>query len=216
MKGKLTKAMMVAMMLVTVLGLATSVMTVSTTTVSAAVDQWSRMDLPTTQNYQMLPASDIWDLTAAADGTLFALVEDTTTDGNISHRDVADGGAMKWDGLRWAVHPSYSDIAVFKSTDGGYNWALTYHVPATETGAPVAIVPQPGYSDTDSANDTVFLAMGSRWVINRSTNCSCQCLRRTRNRQYLPVRERRRPLHPRHPALPGRYHHHRRWHDNIP
>ena len=99
MKGKLTKVMMVAMMLVTVFGLATAAVTVSTTTVAAATDKWSRMDLPTTLNYQMLPDSNIWDLTAAADGTLFALVEDTT--GPVV---VAAGVAANWDGLRWAVY----------------------------------------------------------------------------------------------------------------
>ena len=161
--------MMVAMMLVTVFGLAAALTTVSsTTTVAAATDKWSRMDLPTTLHFQMLPDSDIWDLTAADDGTLFALVEDTTG-GNVSTDvDIADGVvAMKWDGLRWAVHPAYSDVAVFKSTDGGYTWQLTWHIPATETGCPLAIVPQPNYVNTDSANDVIFLATGSRYVVIR-------------------------------------------------
>jgi len=162
MKGKLTKVMMVAMMLVTVFGLATAAVTVSTTTVAAATDKWSRMDLPTTLNYQMLPDSDIWDLTGADDGTLFALVEDTT--GAV---DVA-AGAMTWDGLRWAVYPAYSDISVFKSTDGGYTWSLMWHVPSSETGAPIAVVPQPGYVDGDSAKDVVFVAMGSRYISGAS------------------------------------------------
>jgi hypothetical protein len=159
MKGKITKLMMVAMMLVTVFGMVASLATVaSTATVAAATDKWSRMDLPTTLNYQMLPDSEIWDLTGAADGTLFALVEDTTgtTDVGI--------GAMVWDGERWAVYPAYSDIAVFKSTDGGCSWSLMWHVPASETGAPIAIVPQPGYVDSDSTKDTVFVAMGSRFI----------------------------------------------------
>jgi len=160
MKGKLMKLMMVAMMLVTVFGLAASLATVSSTaTVAAATDKWSRMDLPTTLNYQMLPDSNIWDLTGADDGTLFALVEDTT--GAV---DIGAGVAITWDGLRWAVYPSYSDIAVFKSTDGGYTWSLMWHVFSSETGAPVAIVPQPGYVNGDSAKDTVFLAMGSRYI----------------------------------------------------
>jgi len=159
MKGKLTKVMMVAMMLVTVFGLATAAVAVSTTTVAAATDKWSRMDLPTTLNYQMLPDSDIWDLTASDDGTLFALVEDTT--GTV---DICSGGAVNWDGARWAVYPAYSDIAVFKSTDGGYTWSLMWHVPSSETGAPVAIVPQPGYVDGDGAKDVVFVAMGSRYI----------------------------------------------------
>ena len=165
MQGKLIKLMMVAMMLVTTLGFTTTIMTVSTTTVSAAIDSWSRMDLPSTSNYQMLPDSDIWDLTAGDDGTLFALVEDTTTKtGDAAHKDVIDHGAMRWDGLRWAVYPAYSDIAVFKSTDGGYTWSLMWHVPSSETGAPIAVLPQPGYNDGVGSKDTVFLAMGTRYV----------------------------------------------------
>ena len=169
MKGKLTKLMMVAMMLVTVLGLTATALTVSTTTVAAATDKWSRMDLPTTLNYQMFPDSAIWDLTAAADGTLFALVEDTTSNGS-GHLDVADGGKMKWDGLRWAVYPAYSDIAVFKSTDGGYDWSLMWHVPSSETGAPIAVVPQPGYVDATSGKDAVFLAMGTRYLTSNNSS----------------------------------------------
>ena len=157
--------MMMAMTLVTVLGLATTILTVSTTTISAYIDNWSRMDLPTTSNYQMLPDSDIWDLTAGDDGTLFALVEDTTTKtGDAAHKDVMMGGAMRWDGLRWAVYPAYSDISVFKSTDGGYNWSLMWHVPSSETGAPIAVVPQPGYNNSIGSKDAVFLAMGSRYI----------------------------------------------------
>jgi hypothetical protein len=161
MKGKLTKLMMVAMMLVTMLGLTATALTVSTTTVAAATDKWSRMDLPTTLNYQMFPDSDIWDLTAADDGTLFALVEDTT-----GAKDVTAGGNMSWDGKYWAVYPTYSDIAVFKSTDGGYNWELMWHLPNSETGAPLCIVPQPGYVNGDSTKDVVFLATGTRLVYN--------------------------------------------------
>ena len=82
MKGLLIKSIMVAMIPVTVLGLATSLLTASTAAVSAAVDSWSRMDLPTTLNYQMLPDSEIWDLTGADDGTLFALVEGRVADDN--------------------------------------------------------------------------------------------------------------------------------------
>jgi hypothetical protein len=158
--------MMVAMMLVTVFGLATAAVTVSTTTVAAATDKWSRMDLPTTLNYQMLPDSDIWDLTAGDDGTLFALVEDTTGAYDVCYAGDSGGlnGNMVWDGARWAVYPAYSDIAVFKSTDGGYTWSLMWHVPSSETGAPLAIVPQPGYVDGDGAKDVVFLAMGSRYI----------------------------------------------------
>jgi hypothetical protein len=160
---------MVAMILVTVAGLTATVLTASTTTVSAAIDSWSRMDLPTTSDYQMLPDSNIWDLTAGDDGTLFALVEDTTTKliGGVpeaAHKDVMDGGAMRWDGLRWAVYPAHSDIAMFKSTDGGYTWSLMWHVPSSETGAPIAVIPQPGYSDNSGASDTVFVAMGSRYI----------------------------------------------------
>lgn len=172
MKGKLTKVMMVAMMLATVLGLAASLVTSvsTTTTVSAATDKWSRMDLPTTLNYQMLPDSVIWDLTAGDDGTLFALVEDTTTDlGNTSNVGIMKGGRFgslnwTWDGLRWAVYPAYSDVAVFKSTTGGCSWTLCWHVPSSETGAPVAIVPQPGYTDSDTSKDTIFVAMGTRYL----------------------------------------------------
>ena len=100
-----------------------------------------------------------WNSITANDGTRFALVEDIT--GSV---DIANGGAMVWDGLKWAPNPAYSDVAVFKSTDGGNTWTLTWHVPASETGAPVAIVPQPCYVDSDSANDAVFVAMGTRYI----------------------------------------------------
>ena len=171
--------MMVAMMLVTMLGLTTTALTVSTTAVSAATDKWSRMDLPTTLNYQMFPDSMIWDLTAADDGTLFALVEDTTgADGgcivggayDANYSVGHDTTTWQWDGKRWAVYPAYSDIAVFKSTDGGYSWSLMWHVPSSETGAPIAIVPQPGYADGDSANDAVFFAMGTRYISGNNSS----------------------------------------------
>jgi len=58
----------------------------------------------------------------------------------------------------------WSNFAVFKSTDGGYTWSLIWHIPVLEptvvgaAGVPVEIVPQPGYNDTDTANQVVFLA----------------------------------------------------------
>jgi len=163
MKGKLTKLVMVAMVLVMAMSLATTALTVSTTTVSAATDKWSRMDLPSTHDYQMFPDSTIWDLTGADDGTLFALVEDTT-----GLNDIADVAgpfpALEWDGLRWAIYPAYSDVALFKSTDGGCSWTLCWHVPSSETGAPIAVIPQPGYTDGDSSNNAIFIATGARYV----------------------------------------------------
>jgi len=165
MKELATKLIMMAMILAILASLLLPVLIASPAAVSADSDSWSRMDLPTTSNYQMLPDSDIWDLTAAEDGTLFALVEDTTAEINdSSHRDVISGGAMRWDGLRWAVYPSYSDIAVFKSTDGGYTWSLSWHVPSSETGAPIAVIPQPGYNNSLSSKDAVFVATGTRFI----------------------------------------------------
>jgi hypothetical protein len=161
MKGKLTKLMMVAMVLVMAMSLATTALTVSTTTVSAATDKWSRMDLPTTLNYQMFPDSAIWDLAGADDGTLFALVEDTTGGTDIGIGPIV---AADWDGLRWAVYPAYSDVALFKSTDGGCSWTLCWHMPSSELGAPIAVVPQPGYKDGDTSNDAVFIATGARYI----------------------------------------------------
>jgi hypothetical protein len=165
MKGKLTKLMMVAMVLVMALSLMTTAFAMTTTsTVSAATDSWSRQDLPTTNYWQMAPNTDIWDLTAADDGTLFALVEDTS--GGV---DIVVAGAMVWDGLRWAVYPAWSDVALFKSTDGGYTWDLAWHIPSVETGAPVAVVPQPGYNDADATNDVVFVATGGRNIDSSGT-----------------------------------------------
>ena len=99
-----------------------------------------------------------WNSITASDGTIFRLVEDTTGAIDIS------SGAIVWDGMKWAVYPAYSDIALFKSTDGGYNWTLMWHVPSSETGAPIAVIPQPGYANGDSANDVVFIAMGTRFI----------------------------------------------------
>ena len=155
MKGKIPKIVM----LVVVLAMAMSLVAGVTTTVGADTDRWSRQDLPTTYKYQMFPDSDIWDLTAADDGTLFALVEDTT--GAVDIMGIA--GTMTWDGLRWAIFPEYSDVALFKSTDGGYEWTLMWHIPSSEDGAPIAVVPQPGYDGTDADNQVIFIACGSRY-----------------------------------------------------
>ncbi len=155
MKGKIPRIVMV----VVTLAMAMSLVAGITTSVGAATDSWSRQDLPTTYKYQMFPDSDIWELTAADDGTLFALVEDTT--GVV---DIIANPVMTWDGLRWAIFPDYSDVALFKSTDGGYTWTLMWHMPRTEAGAPIAVVPQPGYDDTDDANKVIFVGTGSRYI----------------------------------------------------
>ena len=63
-----------------------------------------------------------WNSIIADDGTRFALVEDTTGAIDIS------GGAIVWDGYKWAVYPAYSDIALFKSTNAGYTWSLMWHI----------------------------------------------------------------------------------------
>jgi len=159
MKGKIPRIVMVVVALVMAVSLVAAAVTVAPTTVSAATDRWSRQDLPTTNKYQMFPDSNIWDLTAADDGTLFALVEDTT--GPVDIMGIA--GPMTWDGLRWAIFPDYSDVALFKSTDGGYEWTLMWHMPRTEAGAPIAVVPQPGYDGTDADNQVIFIATGSRY-----------------------------------------------------
>jgi hypothetical protein len=75
--------------------------------------------------------------------------------------DINDGGAMVWDGLQWSVYPAYSDISLFKSKDDGCTWTLVWHMPASENGAPIAVVPQPGYIDNDSNKDAIFIATGS-------------------------------------------------------
>jgi hypothetical protein len=126
---------------------------------TGGLNKWVRHDLPTTQHWQMAPNTDIWDLTAADDGTLFALVEDTS--GAVDM--MGTPGTPTWDGLRWAVFPAYSDVALMKSTDGGYEWEIMWHQPASDVGAPIAVVPQPGYVDGDSANDVVFVATGTRY-----------------------------------------------------
>jgi len=133
---------------------------------TGGINSWVRHDLPTTLKYQMMPHSNIWDLTAADDGTLFALVEDTS--GAVDIMECA-GATTVHDGMRWAVFPAYSDIALMKSTDGGYTWTIMWHQPASDIGAPIAVVPQPGYVDGDSANSVVFLATGTRWVATAGT-----------------------------------------------
>jgi len=152
MKGKLPSIVMVVVAMVMALSL---VATVATTTVIAdpGADSFSRMALPSTADYQTFADSDIWDITAADDGTFFAIVQDTSAS-------------------RWV--PMYSNFAIFKSTDGGYTWDLTWHIPTNEptavqaVGVPVEIVPQPGYDDTDAANQVVFLATDDN--LYRSTN----------------------------------------------
>lgn len=158
MKGRLPSTIMVFVALAMVFSMLATALAVSPATVIAGTDNWSRQDLPTTNYWQMAPNTDIWDLTAADDGTLFALVEDTSGPADLV------GGTVTWDGLRWGVYPAWSDVALFKSTDGGYTWALAWHIPSVEVGAPIAVVPQPGYSDSDAANDQVFVATGGRYI----------------------------------------------------
>jgi hypothetical protein len=174
MRGRLSIALMVFVALSLVLSLVAAVApnasaqdgTIIPGGPTGGLNKWIRHDLPTTQHWQMAPNTDIWDLESADDGTLFALVEDTS--GPI---DMILGGApaTTWDGLRWAVFPAYSDVALFKSTDGGYEWKLVWHQPASDVGAPLAVIPQPGYIDGDSANDAVFVATGSRYLPTRGT-----------------------------------------------
>jgi hypothetical protein len=133
---------------------------------TGGINSWVRHDLPTSLKYQMFPNSEIWDLTAADDGTLFALVEDTSGVTDIMQ---CAGAVTVHDGLRWAVFPAYSDVALMKSTDGGYTWTLMWHQPSSDVGAPIAVVPQPGYVDGDSANSVVFMATGTRWVAPAAT-----------------------------------------------
>lgn len=142
MKRKIPRIVMVFVALALVMSLVAAV--AGTNMVIAGTNSHSRMDLPSTGTYQMMPDSDIWDLTAAADGTLFALVQDTS-------------------GNRWT--PAYSNFAVFKSTDSGVTWSLMWHIPATDptpaitwaAGVPIEIVPCPDYDDADPAKDTVFM-----------------------------------------------------------
>lgn len=142
MKVKLPSFVMVFVALALVLS-AVAVVPNATVNADPGANSFSRMALPSVNNYQMFPDSDIWDITAADDGTVFAIVQDTS-------------------GARWT--PKWSNFAVFKSTDGGYTWSLIWHIPANEptaahaAGVPVEIVPQPGYNDTDTANQVVFLA----------------------------------------------------------
>jgi hypothetical protein len=140
---------------------------------TGGINSWVRHDLPTTLKYQMFPNSNIWDLTAADDGTLFALVEDTsgtstTICAGSAGPDIEQNVMTPccWNGLRWAVFPAYSDVSLMKSTDGGYTWTLMWHQPASDTAAPIAVVPQPGYVDGDSANSVVFIATGARHLAN--------------------------------------------------
>ena len=168
MKGRLPSFIMVLVALALVFSMVATVAP-SANVASAqtgGINSWVRHDLPTSLKYQMFPNSDIWDLTAADDGTLFALVEDTS--GVVDMFDCAaapPGPALNvWDGLRWAVFPAYSDIALMKSTDGGYTWTIMWHQPSSDVGAPIAVVPQPGYVDGDSANSAVFVATGTRYV----------------------------------------------------
>jgi hypothetical protein len=128
---------------------------------TGGLNKWVRHDLPTTQHWQMAPNTDVWYLTATDDGTLFALVEDTSGAADLN---APPGGPGVWDGLRWAVFPAYSDVALFKSTDGGYEWELMWHQPASDRGAPLAVVPQPGYVDGDASHDVVFVATGTRYL----------------------------------------------------
>ena len=163
MKGRLPSFIMVLVALAMVFSMVATVAP-SANVASAqtgGINSWVRHDLPTTQKYQMFPNSQIWDLTAADDGTLFALVEDTS--GLIDMKEVANAVAVH-DGLRWAVFPAHSDVSLMKSTDGGYSWKLMWHQPSSDVGAPIAVVPQPGYVDGDSANGVVFVATGTRYL----------------------------------------------------
>jgi len=160
MKGKFSRIVMALVTLSMVVSMAAIVAPTEKEASAQAggLNSWVRHDLPTTLHWQMAPNTDIWDLTAADDGTLFALVEDTSGPADLIL------GANVWDGLRWAVYPAWSDVALFKSTDGGYTWTLAWHQPASDAGAPVAVVPQPGYVDGDSSNDVVFIATGTRYL----------------------------------------------------
>jgi len=161
MRARLSSVVMVSVVLAMVLS-AVAVVAPGAEPASAqtgGLNSWVRHDLPTTLKWQMAPNTDIWDLTAADDGTLFALVEDTS-----GLSDLIGGGIPTWDGLRWAVFPAWSDVSLFKSTDGGYTWTLVWHVPASDSGAPVAVVPQPGYVDGDAEKDVIFLATGCRYI----------------------------------------------------
>ena len=167
MKVKLPSIVMVFVALALVL----SSVAVAPIAVSAdpGANSFSRMALPNINNYQTFPDSDIWDITAADDGTVFAIVEDTSVD----PAKVAAGAPANQDGYRWGS-ARYSDYRVFKSTDGGYTWSRMWAIPAAEptqphaAGLPVEIVPQPGYNDTDTANQVVFLATDDN--LYRSTN----------------------------------------------
>jgi len=165
MKGRLPRIVMVLVALAMTFSLVATVVQSAdkASAQSGGLNSWARQDLPSTLKWQMAPNTDIWDLTAADDGTLFALVEDTS--GPTDIRDVtAVDPAMYWDGLRWAVFPAWSDVALFKSTDGGYTWTLMWHIPASEDGAPICVVPQPGYVEGDATKDVVFVATGTRAI----------------------------------------------------
>ncbi len=153
MKGKLPSIIMVFVAVAMVFSLVAAVATVATVNADPGADSFDRMPLPSTADYQMFPDTDIWDITAADDGTVFAIVQDTS-------------------GLRWT--PMSSNFRVFKSADGGYTWDKLWAIPANEptqitaAGVPVEIVPQPGYDDTDAANQVVFLATDDN--LYRSSN----------------------------------------------
>jgi len=175
MKGRLPSFIMVLVALALVFSMVATVAP-SANVASAqtgGLNSWVRHDLPTTLKYQMMPNSNIWDLTSADDGTLFALVEDTSGLNNdlagcalSTAADIIDQGNSPccWNGFRWAVFPAYSDVSLMKSTDGGYTWTIMWHQPASDRGAPIAVVPQPGYVDGDSANSVVFVATGTRYL----------------------------------------------------
>ena len=61
-----------------VFSLVAAVATVATVNADPGADKFDRMALPSTADYQMFPNTDIWDITAADDGTVFAIVEDTS------------------------------------------------------------------------------------------------------------------------------------------